>query len=275
MALFHRRTLINRRAFASLLAMSISAAALGGFSVTASAGDAGKPIELKAVLELFTSQGCSSCPPADALLKDYVERDDVIALSFPVDYWDYLGWKDTFGSPAHSARQRAYAAERGDGLVYTPQIVVNGRQHAVGSRRNEIERAIAATQRTFESNRIPVSLSQSGAGLTVEFGNAPAGAAISEATIWLAVVTKAGKVNVRRGENGGRELVYYSVVRDLKPLGKWAGGPLQLAIPGTEMAADGVDGCVVLLQKGTSGPIIGGARLWNRSRPAVVSGNQG
>src|SRR5262249_58863578 len=105
---------------------------------------AGEP---RALLELFTSQGCSSCPPADRLVGQLANDPSLIALSVPIDYWDYLGWRDTLANPAHSARQRAYARARGDGQVYTPQIVVNGSTHALGSDQAAIERAIAQTGR--------------------------------------------------------------------------------------------------------------------------------
>ena len=110
---------------------------------------------VRAVIELFTSQGCSSCPPADVVLKDYAAKDDIIALSLPVDYWDYIGWKDTLESPKNTERQRAYAKSLGSGSIYTPQAVVNGVTHAVGSNRMELERAIDKSETTFARRRIP------------------------------------------------------------------------------------------------------------------------
>ena len=123
------------------------------------AARAGEP---RALLELFTSQGCSSCPAADKLLGDLAVDPSLIALSVPIDYWDYLGWKDTLASPAHSARQRAYARVRGDRQVYTPQIVVNGGMHVLGSDRAAIERAIAQTDQKPGVMSLPVLMSVGG-----------------------------------------------------------------------------------------------------------------
>ena len=120
-------------------------------SAMASQNGTGKAQKMKAVIELFTSQGCSSCPPADKLLESYIKRKDVIALTMPVDYWDYLGWKDTLASPHYSARQRSYARSRGDRNVYTPQIVINGTTHAIGSDRQAINRLIKVTNARLSS----------------------------------------------------------------------------------------------------------------------------
>src|SRR6516165_10211815 len=106
--------------------------------------------QTRAVVELFTSQGCSSCPPADKLLGELAKRDDLLALSLPIDYWDYLGWKDTLASHDFSERQREYAQSRGDGAVYTPQAVINGTDDMVGSDRSAIESAVKqATDKGF------------------------------------------------------------------------------------------------------------------------------
>src|ERR1700685_771241 len=121
--------------------------------------------EPRALLELFTSQGCSSCPAADKLLGDLASDPTLIALSDPIDYWDYLGWKDTLASPAHSARQRAYARMRGDRQVYTPQIVVNGSTHVLGSDRPAVEHVIAQTEQKPAVMSLPVLLSLGGSDL--------------------------------------------------------------------------------------------------------------
>ena len=129
--------------------------------------------EPRALLELFTSQGCSSCPAADKLLGELADDPSLVALSVPIDYWDYLGWKDTLASPAHSARQRAYARVRGDRQVYTPQIVVNGAMHVLGSDRAAIERMIAQTDQKPRVMSLPVLLTFDGGNLnvTVEAGD--------------------------------------------------------------------------------------------------------
>jgi hypothetical protein len=127
-----------------------SAPLIAGLLIATAVARAGEP---RALLELFTSQGCSSCPAADKLLGELAADPSLVAISVPIDYWDYLGWKDTLASPAHSARQRAYARVRGDRQVYTPQIVVNGAMHALGSDRAAIERAIAQTDQKPASCR--------------------------------------------------------------------------------------------------------------------------
>ena len=146
------------RAHTKLLAF---AAALGTFASTAHAAPP------RAVIELFTSQGCSSCPPADKLLAGLAKDPDVIAISLPVDYWDRLGWKDTFAKHAFTERQQAYAAVRGDGQVYTPQAVVNGSEHVVGSQAAAIEAAIGATSQNL---RVPLSAERKAENILVSIG---------------------------------------------------------------------------------------------------------
>ena len=138
--------------------------------LTATGLSAGPEQRPRTVIELFTSQGCSSCPPADKLLGQLAGRDDVIALTFPVDYWDYLGWKDTLASPAYSARQRAYARARGDGQVYTPQVVIDGAYHAVGSRPWETEKTIAKSRKNLKNDRIPLAARTEGNTLILTAG---------------------------------------------------------------------------------------------------------
>ena len=167
------------------------------------------------VLELYTSQGCSSCPPADRLLHSYAKRRDVVALSFNVDYWDYLGWKDTLGNSVFSKRQRTYAMKRGDGEVYTPQVVVNGVTHAVGSMRGRIDRAIARSKRAIGNRRVPLDVRMKGGQLIVDVGDDESWKRTKSATIWLATVRRKVSVAVRRGENRGNTLTYHNVVRKL------------------------------------------------------------
>ncbi|MEZ5817017.1 MAG: DUF1223 domain-containing protein [Hyphomicrobiaceae bacterium] len=215
--------------------------------------------QVRAVLELFTSQGCSSCPPADKLLGKLAERKDVIALSLPVDYWDYLGWKDTLAKPKFSARQKAYAKERGDGRVYTPQMVVNGRTHVIGSSASGIETAIGETEKSFAASRVPVKIRIDGKHLIVETGAAPPGAQVQEATIWLAMVHRQSDIKIERGENRGKTVKYVNVVRELSPIGVWTGKPSRHEISREAVAEPGNEMCVVLLQAGKAGPIIGAA----------------
>jgi hypothetical protein len=215
----------------------------------------------KVVLELFTSQGCSSCPPADALLESYTERHDVIALSVPVDYWDRLGWKDTFASRDHTKRQHDYASARGDGQVYTPQVVVSGTFHVVGSSRPGIDNAIAAAKTALRDSQVPLSARFEDDTLVVQIGRAPAGTAISDVRVLLAVVQDAGTVLIRRGENANRAVTYHNIVRSLKTIGAWVGTPSTLRVSKSEFSIAGTQSLVVLLQNGTGGPILNAAQV--------------
>jgi hypothetical protein len=213
----------------------------------------------KAVVELFTSQGCSSCPAADALLKRLAERDDMIAVSLPVDYWDYLGWKDTLASPKFTERQRAYARARGDGAIYTPQVVVNGLAHVNGGDEAQIARAIDKT--TMSLPVVPVRLYRGEGKLVVEAGGSPRDAHVQDATFWLLVIAKSIAVPIARGENQGKTITYYNVVRELTPVGTWSGRPMTLALEPDCLLHAGNERCAVLLQQGDAGPIIGAALM--------------
>ncbi|HWB44293.1 MAG TPA: DUF1223 domain-containing protein [Hyphomicrobiaceae bacterium] len=243
-----------------LLALVAGLAALSSTCwAQAPQADANAP---KPVIELFTSQGCSSCPPADALLRQYSARDDLIALSYPVDYWDYLGWKDTLASPRFSERQRAYAKARHDGLVYTPQMVVNGLVHVNGSARGAIEQAVAKTTKSLSSSHIPIRLSVADGKLTIQTGAAPEnGSTPTEATLWLLVIARSVQVAIDRGENAGKTVTYSNVVRDLLPVGTWSGKPLTVRLERQTFMRPGADRCAALLQQATTGPIIGAALL--------------
>lgn len=210
----------------------------------------------KAVVELFTSQGCSSCPPADAILSDLAHRPDVIALTLPVDYWDYLGWKDTFAQRAFSWRQRAYAHLRGDFQIYTPQIVVNGAKPCLGSDKAQVERWIA----DGEGKALPaeVDLSEKDGQVMI----AVDGAVGHSADLWVLPVLKSRTVEIGRGENHGRKVVYTNVVRGFTRVGQWRGGPAHFQVP-VSVARGEADGYVVLLQThqgAKPGPILGAAK---------------
>ena len=228
------------------------------------AGLAGGPAaaETRAVIELFTSQGCSSCPPADKLLADYADRDDVLALSLPVDYWDYLGWKDTLASHEFSERQRDYAAARGDGQVYTPQIVIDGREHLVGSNRPVVEATL--TRDLAAGLPVPITMTPGADATTVTIGAAADGTAAS-GTIWLAMYDRAVSVEIARGENSGQTLTYANVVRKLRPIAMWKGKAMTIDLPKSELSQADVSRCAVILQTETAdglpGPILGAAMI--------------
>jgi hypothetical protein len=221
------------------------------------AARAGEP---RAVLELFTSQGCSSCPPADRLVGQLANDPSLIALSVPIDYWDYLGWRDTLANPAHSVRQRAYARARGDGQVYTPQIVVNGAADALGSDQAAIERAIAQTDRKTGVMSLPVVLAVNNGTLNVSVpatGKAPAAA-----EVWLCPITKAVPVAIGRGENRGRSITYHNVVRNWVKLGTLSSTQSSWDVPIAQIKAEGIDAAAVMVQEGSHdrpGIILGAA----------------
>ncbi len=214
-----------------------------------------------AVIELFTSQGCSSCPAADALLGQLAERPGFVALSYSVDYWDYLGWRDTLGSPANSERQRDYAKARGDGRVYTPQAVVDGVTHANGSDEDAIQAAVAAASVRLAQVKVPVSMHGEGDTLVIDVGAAPETSDQRSATIWLAIAKEVEKVVVARGENRGRELSYHHPVRELTPIGMWHGEAVTLRLPLKDLETMGGDCLFALLQVEDSGPILGAAEF--------------
>ncbi|WEK50942.1 MAG: DUF1223 domain-containing protein [Candidatus Kaistia colombiensis] len=216
---------------------------------------------IAAVLELFTSQGCASCPPADEVLEGFAKRDDIVALSLPVDYWDYLGWKDTLASHEFTARQKSYANARGDRQIYTPQMIVNGTKHVVGSDRAAIEAVLKAEPPL----PVPVSLNMVGDAIHVKIGEAGDRAIprVRKATIWLALYKRHVDVPIGTGENQDRTLAYYNVVTKLRPIAMWRGGPVDVDLPMSEYHRANADGCAILLQAenehGEPGQILGAA----------------
>jgi hypothetical protein len=211
------------------------------------------------VLELFTSQGCSSCPPADALLGRMAKEPGVLALTMPVTYWDYLGWKDTLATENFSKRQRGYAESRGDHEIYTPQLIVNGLAHVVGSREDAISAAIGSTGDIIKPARVPVRLSSEGKDIIVQADAAPNPAEIRAGTIWIALYTRSVNVDIRRGENLGRKITYTNVVRHLLPAGRWEGQAVTYRVQ--RPATQGLDGCAAFLQADQGRAIIGAGLL--------------
>ena len=205
------------------------------------------------VVELYTSQGCSSCPPADRLLSRIARNDNVIALALHVDYWDYLGWKDVFANPDYSNRQRLYAQKWHERSVYTPQMVVQGVNYMVGSRGDEIQRQIMQAEGNDEV--LTVSASNQGAGIRIEL--APIGGAAPEADIQLVRYSAGETVMIERGENAGKTIEYVNVVQDWQTLGRWDGaGPAVVNVPSAE-AGD----YVVIIQAPGPGEIYAAARV--------------
>lgn len=213
----------------------------------------------KAVVELFTSQGCSSCPPADRLVARLAAKGDVIALTFPVTLWDYLGWTDTLATRENTERQFAYAQTRGDSAVYTPQIMINGREDVVGNDERAVLHEIAEQKARNEAPSVPVSLSRNGSVIEVRVGARPDDVR-QNATIWLGHVTPEVTVDISRGENTGRKIVYHNVVRSLRAIGMWKGERVAIDLPMSEFSRHGETAGVVLVQIDTPagpGPIVG------------------
>lgn len=206
-----------------------------------------QPPQRLSVVELFTSQGCSSCPPANDNVARISNRPDVIALSFGVTYWDQLGWKDTFAAPAYTQRQYAYARSLHHDGPFTPQVVVDGKADVVGARPGEIEALVARSE--------IVGPSLSVAGGAVEVGPGPAPGA--PADVWLVRYDpRTVQVPVRAGENTGRTLPHKNVVKSLIRLGGWSGAPARFALP---PAGPGV-ATAILVQKKDAGPILAAAK---------------
>jgi hypothetical protein len=200
----------------------------------------------RAVVELFTSQGCSSCPPADKLAGELARDPSIVVMSLAIDYWDYLGWKDTLALAGNSSRQRAYAKSRGDRDVYTPQVVVNGIMHVNGSDKPAIERAIVKTRSVTGVFSVPVALSIAGDKLTV---NVPAAAdSQTHGEIWLCPMTKAVPVAIGRGENRGNTVTYSNVVRRWVKLGEWTGKAESFTVPVGSFQTGDIDQVAVMVQ---------------------------
>jgi len=206
--------------------------------------------EPRAVIELFTSQGCSSCPAADKLAGELAKDPSLVVISLSVDYWDYLGWKDTLAVPGHTNRQRAYSKSRGDREVYTPQVVVNGSAHVIGSDKDAIENAIAQTRKHANVLALPVSLSVSGDKISVSVPAAKSGAA-TKGEIWLCPIAKNVPVEIGRGENTGKTITYHNVVRRWVKLGEYNGAAQTFSVPVSEITSAEADAVAVIVQSGT------------------------
>lgn len=205
------------------------------------------------VVELFTSQGCSSCPPADELLGRLADHDGVIALGFHVDYWDYIGWKDEFGSPAFTARQKAYAVAAGKRTVYTPQMIVEGEARVVGFKPMEVSSEI--TRYRSQAGPAGVTLTRNGDKLKIRAeARAPLA---SPANIELVRYIPERRVAIRRGENAGRTMDYHNIVTSLTTLATWDGKTPYEA----DVKIDGDEPAVVLIQEPGPGAILAAAQV--------------
>lgn len=221
-----------------------------GAALLSRPAQAGRKIDV--VAELFSSQGCKSCPAADKLLTEIRSMPGVLALTFHVDYWDYLGWKDTLASPEFSQRQYDYAKARGDMDVFTPQMIVNGEKQMVGSQRSEVFAVLSQSRQAAWPASLDISNTEK--EMVIEIG---AGETAQEATLWVMPVMERATVKIEKGEMAGREVTYSNVVRKLVPAGMWKGDAQRIVLPKEGLMAPGATACVALLQQGKAGPILG------------------
>jgi hypothetical protein len=210
----------------------------------------------KAVLELFTSQGCSSCPKADAMLTEMSQRPDVVALAYHVDYWDYIGWEDTFGAKENSDHQRDYATSWGSSRIFTPQLVINGKGGLVGSKRDAVNSALGGAT-------LPLDVRLIASADDMLQVSVPGRPGEGDAMIWLVTFLDRADVAIERGENEGKRMAYTQIVTGRQVLGMWkADAGAELTLPLSEVLTGRSNGAVILIQEdhnGLPGPIIGAA----------------
>jgi len=200
----------------------------------------------KGVVELFTSQGCSSCPPADAAFRKLVERGDVIALAYHVDYWNYLGWADTLSSKENTERQYGYARTMGRGNVYTPQVIVNGRDHVAGADLGGITGRIDGYLTEGKGLTVPVAAKVNGDELEIKIGAGP-----GKANVVMVYFNKEKTIDVEKGENSGKKIAYLNSVADIETVGMWDGKETSLTLPANVLQKPDLEGCAILLQSST------------------------
>lgn len=243
--------------FRQLVRLATTALATAALAGQAGADESKQP---KGVIELFTSQGCSSCPPADTVFGEMADKGDVVALAYHVDYWDYLGWRDTLANPENTARQKDYMRAFGSRSVYTPQAVINGRTHVNGSNRSAIEAALAENGGRLP---VPVSIKRAGDSMVIEVGENSG--ANQKAHVLLVYYDLATPIAIRDGENQGRTLYYWNPVTGIQTAGIWHGAVARFEMPVSEIVKKGAGGCAVLLQAvgkdGAPGPILGAATI--------------
>jgi len=230
-----------------------------GILVLAMAGHAraDAPQGQAVVVELFTSQGCPNCPKANAFLADLSTQENVIALSFAVDYWDYLGWRDTFAMPEFTARQYAYGKALGMPRVYTPQIIIDGRKIYKGVRERKVRKALASRLQASKSVSDPAPLVQAHLNTEGKLVLDIEGEAKGKGSLWMAAYTPgAQSVEVKGGENKGKKMVQVNMVTGMTKLADWTSGHTRMVLP---MPKEG--GCAILLQQDGQGPIVAAVKV--------------
>lgn len=255
---------MNARSIKMLASATIALTALA--SLPAVAGDPSRPL---GVVELFTSQGCSSCPPADEVFGDLVKQGDVLALAYHVDYWDYLGWRDTLGSPENTARQHEYGRSFSVRSVYTPQAVINGRNHVNGADGSAVKHMLERFARSGMGMSVSLIATRKGDTVVIEAG---AGTnASAKAHLVLVFFQTRNPVTIERGENRGKTMTYWNSVSDVQTAGMWHGQTARFEFPASEI--DKKDGCAALLQSvdanGLPGAILGATLLKGAGRTGL------
>lgn len=205
------------------------------------------------VVELFTSQGCSSCPPADRLLKELVKGDDVIGLSWHVDYWDYIGWKDVFADPEYTKRQKYYAHAMGEKMIYTPQMIVGGVAHVVGSDNPKV----MALVNDAKGEDVVVELSATRSANSISISAEVVGDVANRMDVYVIYYIPKASVEITRGENAGSTYTYTNIVESWEKIRQWNGRrDLKL-----EVASTSARPAVVMLQAEKYGPILAAVDL--------------
>jgi hypothetical protein len=256
---FERANQNMRQSLFTTFRVIAAAAALSALAANASFSAENTP---KGVVELFTSQGCSSCPPADAVLGKLIDQGDVVALAYHVDYWNYLGWEDTFSSAQSTERQYDYARTLGRKSVYTPQVIVNGRDHLNGADMGGINAKMDSFKNAGRGLTVSIDAVQEDDKIKIDIGGGK-----GKANIVLVYFERENAVDVRRGENRGKKLTYWHSVKDIQTVAMWDGKAMELVLPTSIINAEGHDGCAILLQTmrsdGVPGAIIGADILMN------------
>ncbi len=213
------------------------------------------------VVELFTSQGCSSCLPADAFFAELAAKENIVALAYHVDYWDYLGWKDTLSRKENTERQYEYMRAFGSRSVYTPQAVINGRSHVNGARREEVDGALARMKTSGEGMQVGINVSRTSDRVIIDAGDAGSGP--SDAHVVIVYFDPPQTIKIGKGENTGRSMTYWNAVSGIQTAGMWHGKAQRYELPMSVITKKG--GCAVLLQSvgkdGMPGPILGAALI--------------
>lgn len=245
----------------SAITLAINIAGLASFISFANAADISTP---KSVIELFTSQGCSSCPPADKALTELTKNKDYLGLAYHVDYWDYIGWKDTFGKQEFTKRQRNYASAMNERQIYTPQAIVNGRSHLNGAYKSRI---VQKSQEYFKSGKgltVPIKVVENNGRLSVTI---EADKEYKDATLYAVYFDPEEIVDIKRGENAGKKIIYTNIVRKIEMLGMTSAKGLHAEFSLADIKAKGFNSYALILQSKnkdmTPNAIIGASVITN------------